>query len=564
MELTVSDLASAVGRSENYIRQHIHREHLTARREGRNVLVALDEALRWAHERGLRFELPTRATTTAAMHPRTARMTVLACQGRGTRTINLFTLIRHRRRDALGPWASPPDETWSRCTLGDGILLFTLDTSFERCQALVDQIVDSGTLAVDGADVLYALEPVPRRHWAYRSQIRPFYHSIRSPFSRHSAEVIEYWSFDEGPRSRWLEVLQSFPTNSRSQLAHLGFPLDQRSDRVGNLAIAGAADEVSCDFTFHRDQTLRLHVETMGTPLEAYRATVWASHSGDEVFREEVAIAESHTLFELSSDVDRIGSAIYRTVGGQCVDLWEAVLLKEINISVHLDSRPTLHLYDRRGHLFHKVTPRGTESTFDVKSDGDSVELDKGIRRLSLDWRVYQREADARKEGHLRRFRPSEFDQAGSHFSQLLRGDADPTAPIYIADPYFMVHLEPQVIRLYLDIVAATTGRPLHVLCGAIENGVAPWHSSIPRALTNHLTVRAFFQRSDPPQPGFHDRYLITPEREILITNSFNGWRKHGVTFVSLSYGVYRAEAKQLWEMDVASASTSLHVEEIG
>ena len=284
-------------------------------------------------------------------------------QRRGAQTINLFTLIRHRRRDALGPWASPPDETWSRCALGDGIQLFILDTSLDRCQALVDQIMDSGTLAVDGADVQYALEPVPRRHWAYRSQIRPFHHSIRSPFSRHSAEVIEYWSFDEEPRTRWLEVLRSFPTSSRSQLAHLGFPLDQRSDRVGNLAIAGAADEVSCDFTFHRDQTLRLHVETRGTPLQAYRAAVWASHSGDEVLREEVAIAESHTLFELDSDVDRIGSAIYRTVGGQCVDLWESVLLKQINISMHLDSRPTLHLYDRKGHLFHKVKPRGTGST---------------------------------------------------------------------------------------------------------------------------------------------------------------------------------------------------------
>ena len=100
-------------------------------------------------------------------------MTVLAWQGCGTLMINLFTLIRHRRRDALGPWANPPDETWSRCALGDGILLFTLDTSFERCQALVDQIMDSGTLAIDGADIQYALEPVPRRHWAYRSQIHP-------------------------------------------------------------------------------------------------------------------------------------------------------------------------------------------------------------------------------------------------------------------------------------------------------------------------------------------------------------------------------------------------------
>ena len=84
-----------------------------------------------------------------------------------------------------------------------------------------------------------------------------------------------------------------------------------------------------------------------------------------------------------------------------------------------------------------------------------------------------------------------------------------------------------------------------------------------PKALTNHVTVRAFLQRSDPPKPGFHDRYLITPEREILITNSFNGWLKHGVAFASLPYGVYRAEANQLWAMDVSSPSTPLVVREV-
>ena len=563
MDLTVADLARAVGRSENYIRQHIHRKHLIARRVGRSVLVTLDEAARWARKRGLAFVSPEPIATTGAMKHRTARITVLTWQEPRAQPINLFTLIRHRRRDALGPWATEPDGRWSRDDLGDGLRQFTLDTSFDRCQGLVDQITASGTLAMDSTDVRYALEPVPRRHWAYRNEIRPFHYFLRSPFERHSAEVIEYWSFEEEPRNRWREMLGSLPASSRARLAHLGFPLDQHSDRVGNLMIAGAADEVSCDLSFHRDQALRLQVETNGNSPAAYRATVWASHSGDEVLREEAAIAESHTLLELGSDVDRIGFAIYRTVDGQCVDLWEAVLLKEINIRMHLDSGPSHHLYDRRGRLFHKVTPRGPESTFDVKSDGDSVELDKGIRRFSLDWRVYEREAAARREGQLRRFSPSEFDQAVSHYKQLLSGDADQAAPIYVADPYFMIHLEADTIRLYIDIAAATTGRPLHILCGAIEKGVVPWQSSIPGALTNHVTVRAFFQRSDPPQPGFHDRYLITPDREILITNSFNGWRKHGVTFVSLPYGVYRAEAERLWAMDVASASTSLCVEEI-
>ena len=35
----------------------------------------------------------------------------------------------------------------------------TFDASFERCQGLVDQILDSGTLEIDGTEVRYSLEP---------------------------------------------------------------------------------------------------------------------------------------------------------------------------------------------------------------------------------------------------------------------------------------------------------------------------------------------------------------------------------------------------------------------
>ena len=185
MDLTVADLAYAVGKSENYIRQHIHRKHLLARRVGRHVVVTLAEASRWARKRGLAFVSPERVVTTGAMKQRTARMTVLTWQEPRAQPINLFTLIRHRRRDALGPWVTEPDGRWSRDDLGDGLRQFTLDTSFDRCQGLVDQITASGTLAMDGTDVRYALEPVPRRHWAYRNEIRPFHHFLRSPFVRH-------------------------------------------------------------------------------------------------------------------------------------------------------------------------------------------------------------------------------------------------------------------------------------------------------------------------------------------------------------------------------------------
>ena len=47
MPLTIPELARAVGKSENYVRQHIFRKHLAVQKDGRNLSVTHDEALRW-------------------------------------------------------------------------------------------------------------------------------------------------------------------------------------------------------------------------------------------------------------------------------------------------------------------------------------------------------------------------------------------------------------------------------------------------------------------------------------------------------------------------------------
>ena len=39
MSLTVADLALAIGKDENYVRQHIRRKNLEARKDGRRVFV---------------------------------------------------------------------------------------------------------------------------------------------------------------------------------------------------------------------------------------------------------------------------------------------------------------------------------------------------------------------------------------------------------------------------------------------------------------------------------------------------------------------------------------------
>ena len=171
---------------------------------------------------GLPFNLPARASVTmGVMKDRTARMTVLAWHKPGAQPRNLFTLMRHRRQDALGPWAGEPNENWSNVDLEHELRLFSFDASFERCRTLVDHILDSGMLEIDGLEIQYALESIPRRHWAYRD-CRPLADApMRSPFSRHSAEIVEYWSFMAEPRERWLKLLDSLQGKTLHQFARL-------------------------------------------------------------------------------------------------------------------------------------------------------------------------------------------------------------------------------------------------------------------------------------------------------------------------------------------------------
>ena len=566
MNLTIAELARAVDKSETYVRQHIHRRHLNVRKHGRNVSVTIDEAVRWARERGLSFDLPVGPSATmGTMNERTARMTVLTWHAPGVDARNLFTLIRHRRPDALGPWTNEPSDAWSCVDLGHELRLYRLDASFQRCQALIDHVLEFGTLEIDGQEIRYALEPIPRRHWAYRDK-RPFSNaSMRSPFSRHSAEIVEYWSFARQPRERWLKVLESLEDEVPSQLRSLGLPLNQRLDRVGNLMVAGAEDAISCKLSLHRDQTLRLHVDADDLLPGAYRATVWASHCRDEVLRRETSVTKGQTVIEVASDVDHIGFAIHRAVDQQCIDLMEAFLVKEITFRMNVDSGPTLEFQDRRGRSIHKVRPSGSISTNKVDSDGDKAGFDKGIRRLWLDRQIHEREAAARKEGNFMRFRRTEFNEALQCFVRLLREGADQSGAIYLADPYFMKPLTgDEGEKLYLEMFAAVAGRSLRVLCTQRENGnKPPWWSKYPVQLTSHVRVRAFLEQGSH-RPGFHDRYLITPVREVVVTNSFNGWLTHGVTFASHPYGVYRTEAEQLWLMDLESKTADLFVREIG
>ena len=569
MRLTVAELALAVNKSETYVRQHIHRRHLTVLRDGRNVSVARDEAERWARERGLSFVMPGPALAAeGSVKGRCARMTILALQSNDAPSINLFTHIRHRRQDALGPWAREPDETWSTNArpINNGgkaaeLRVYTMDAPFVHCQEMVEHILNEGTLEINGLDVHYVLEPNPRRHWAFRDQRPDTDCSVTSPFSRHSAEVFEYWSFAREPRERWLGITRSLAIDLQPLLARLSFPLDRRQDRVGNLMISGAKDAIDCEITATSNNALVFSVNGNELPSGAFTATVWAGHSGDNLVRKNVAVEQPQNVIDIQSEVDHMGFAIYRNVDGQCIDLMEVYLIKSVSIGLSIERGPTLQIRDRKGSTTNVLNPWSSRSTIDIEFDEASILRDKEIRREVVDRKIYEREATARKEGNLARFSPDQFDEAVEYFLVLMRQHSYSNDPIYLADPYFLTLGSGEKERsLYFGILNATAGRPLRILCGQLPKA-PPWWSTYPSVVTSHVTVRAFTAQND--KPAFHDRYLITRDREILISHSLNGWHTGGVTFASLPYGVYRAEAVQLWSLDTEATDKDVRVWEV-
>ena len=171
----------------------------------------------------------------------------------------------------------------------------------------------------------------------------------------------------------------------------------------------------------------------------------------------------------------------------------------------------------------------------------------------------------SRREGNLERFGPDRFDDAVGFFIGLLHRNTYSTETIFLADPYFMaVGPGDPESQLYVRMFEATTGRPLQILCSPKKQArhAKPWWSSYPTSLTNHVTVRALFAQSEH-RTVFHDRYLITGDVEMLMSTSFSGWHKDGITFVSLPYGVYRAEAEKWWSLNPGMTSDGILVHEV-
>ena len=574
MSLTVADLALAIGKDENYVRQHIRRQNLQARKDGRRVIVEEAEAATWAEERGLPFIQAIRTLDLdEESSTRAARMTVLAIQGTDGTSTNVFTLIRHRDSRSLGPWEKEENLNWysDRVIVENAgetksLTFYRCDAKMAKCQELVERILQEGKLEIEGQEIRFTLERQPRHHWAYQEEGTPRgKESFNSPFRNSSAEITEYWCFDAEAQERWTATVQTAAEGSEKMAAALHFPINQRLDRVGNLMIAKAQNGIDSEITARQDNRLILRVASRDwtePPLGAYSATVWADNCGDKAIHRSIEICESETVINHESDVDLIGCEIYRNSDGECIDRYEAILIKEISFQMTVSGPPTelnIHI-PRKGYSINRQISSGsTASTFSVTNENNDS-LDQAIRQKYRGYIARENDRSAHEDGKYR-FRPDQADEAVEHLAQLVRPKPGLQGPIYFVDPHFMAGGESEFeVKVLTAILSEARGQPLYILCG-------PWESNrrlpYPKVLVAHATIRSFTSAGEPRSRAFHDRYLITPSGETIITNSAKGWDKHGVTFHSNPYEVYRAETEVLWSLNEGANRNGVLVEEV-
>ncbi len=574
MSLTVADLALATGKDENYVRQHIRRKNLQAMREGRRVFVEEAEAARWAKERGLPFSLATGTLQLdSESGTRTARMIVLAIRGTEGISTNVFTLIRHRDRRSLGPWYREEGSNWycesvpvENAGAIKGLSLYRFDGAMAECQELVKRILREGKLDIEGHEVRFTLKSKPQRHWAYQEHTSNGDESLNSPFSNSSAEITEYWCFDSETEEQWTTALQAASGDAKKLVTALHFPIDERSDRVGNLMVASAQDAVESEITARHDNRLILRVASRDwsePPPGAYLATVWADYSGDKVIHQSMELSSSETVLNHETDVDLIGYEIYRNGDGVCIDRYEAYLIKEINLQISMSGPSVeLNIFRRqKGYsIKRQIESNSIASTVSVSGE-TSEELDLAIRKKHLEYIAGKAARAARDDGGLYRFSPEKVDEAVGHIEQLVRTNASAEGPIYFADPFLTLESQTE-FKAVTAIIVAARGRPLYILSGRWK---VSQEMNLPKALVSQVKFRnvIVIGADGRRRPAFHDRYLITPAGETLITHSVNGWESDGVTFSSHAYGVYKAEAENFWSLNAGSNGNNVLVEEV-
>ena len=148
----------------------------------------------------------------------------------------------------------------------------------------------------------------------------------------------------------------------------------------------------------------------------------------------------------------------------------------------------------------------------------------------------------ARRDGKYR-FRREQVDEAVEHLARLVRPKPGQEGAVYFVDPHFKGESDTEV-KVLTAILLGARGQSLNILCGRWE---VSRRFNFPRSLIAQARIKSFTHADERGYPAIHDRYLLTPAGETIITNSVNGWEKDGVTFHSSPHEVYRTETEELW-----------------
>ena len=507
---------------------------------------------------------PSHAPIAPGDPDRIARVTVLGWAPPDGPAQNLFTLVRTHHQDAAGPWTRTHDHVWVRQDLQDELRLFRLDTTDQEARKIVERAVESGSLMADGTPIRYTLNPAPYHHRAYRDHTGSTETAIVSPFQNHSAAVTEYWGISQEPLQRWLELSGDTQGTARSPLRHLGVSLETLPDRVGNLVVADAEDAFLASATFDACRhALRFRTTAPADLAREYRATIWSFFSGNCVARRQLRIPSETILVKTPGNVDRIGFAIYDMSTGDCVDLMDCFLVLEAQFDINMLGQKTELKDSTTGSTLYVHQTRDLSSVR-VSSDQGMTRLDTQIRQRWLRRLHINREQKARRDRTLARFGPNDIEAATEYFLEILRRDGVGNEPIYIGDPYFLSINNDEFLKIVvLRILGETSGQIVRILCGTLDRyDLRSWLLKIPGHIRRHASIRSF-RRRGRRRPLFHDRYVVTQKREIAVTNSISGWKKHGVTFAELSSDVYRKDAEQLWALGDGPSGTGTLVRTI-
>ena len=507
---------------------------------------------------------PSRRAVVPGDPDRIARMTVLVWAPPGGPAQNLFTLVRTHHRDAAGPWTRTDDHVWVRQDLGNELRLLRLDTTDEEARKTVQRVVESGSLLADGSPIRYTLNLGPYHHRAYRDNTGNTETAIVSPFQNHSAAITEYWGISQELLQRWFDLSDAPESAARPPLCHLGVSLETLPDRVGNLVLADAEDAFVAYASFDRFRSVVRFRTTLPEPVaKKHIATIWGYFSGNCIAHRKFLIPSGTTSVKMPANIDRLGFSIHDMSTGDCIDLMDSFLVMEAHFDIDMLGRKTEFKDPTTGSTIY-VHQSSNLSRVSVSSDQGMAGLDGQIRQRWLRRVHLNRERKARRDRVLARFDPNDIEAAAKYFLDLLRRDRRGKEPIYIGDPYFLWTREDAFLRMfYLRILGETSGQVVRILCGTLDrDNLRAWLLKLPQHIRRHVSIRSFRRRGSR-KPLFHDRYIVTRERETAVTNSINGWKRHGVTFAGLSSDVYRTNAEELWSLSDGPSDTETLVRTI-